>query len=384
MKIIILTMSYAMIAGVERLLSDKMNYMAERGYEITMVTYEQGNHVFPFPLHPSIRHIDLDTRFFTVGNYSPTKRIIKIFHLRRLFKQRLQQVVDEINPDIIHTTTYCLKVADIILSLKTNAKLTMESQVSYDSVLKANDFTNSFWLYKMIAQAYDHYLFKKLNHFDKFIVLTKGDAKSWKRYIHQITIIPNPLTLYPDSVKSHIKTHNRIICVGRLEPQKGFDLLINSFAIIADKCKEWNIDIFGSGVDEQMLRKLIVDNKLEQRIHIHPATNQIYEEYQNSDFFVFSSRFEGWGLVLVEAMACGIPAISFRCDYGPEDIITDKIDGLLVPKEDINELGKNILWMTNHLQECQDMGAQARKKALQFKKEFVIEQWIKIFSALSE
>jgi glycosyltransferase involved in cell wall biosynthesis len=83
-------------------------------------------------------------------------------------------------------------------------------------------------------------------------------------------------------------------------------------------------------------------------------------------------------------MACGILAISFRCDYGPEDIITDKIDGLLVPKEDINELGKNILWMTNHLQECQDMGAQARKKVLQFKKEFVIEQWIKIFSALSE
>ena len=83
-------------------------------------------------------------------------------------------------------------------------------------------------------------------------------------------------------------------------------------------------------------------------------------------------------------MACGIPVVSFRCEYGPEDIITDQIDGLLVPNGDTKELGKKILWMTNHLPECKNMGLEARKNAKKFKKEIVIEQWINIFSSLSE
>lgn len=382
MKIIILTMSFAMKAGVERLLSDKMNYMAEHGHEIMMVTYEQGEHKFPFTIHPSIRHIDLDTRFFTLGIMSLPKRMIRILKLRRQFKQRLQKVIDEFSPDIIHTTTYCLKVADIILEIKTKAKLTMESQVSYDSVLKESDFSTSFWPLKKLAKTYDHWLFKKLNRFDRFIVLTKGDAKSWKKYLHHVTIIPNPLTLYPETIKSHAIPHNRIICAGRLESQKGFDLLIHSFATISEQCKDWNIDIFGSGTDEHMLRALITENKLEQQIQIHPATDHIFEEYQNSDFFVFSSRFEGWGLVLVEAMACGIPAVSFRCDYGPEEIISDGEDGLLVSNGDIYDLAEKILWMIRHPSERVRMGEAARKNVKKYKKEFIIQQWIELFESL--
>ena len=383
MKILFIIKSFAMKAGVERLMSDKMNYMAEQGHDIILVTYEQGTHPIPFSLHPSIRHIDLDTRFFTLKKYSLPLRFIKILQLQRIFRKRLQKVVDDIKPDIIHTTTYSINLIGIILNLSTQAKRTIESQVSYDSILKENDFKGK-WGAQDIARLYDKYTFNKLNRFDAFFALTQGDARQWERFVSNVHIIPNPLTSYPEQIKPHQETHHRIICAGRLNYQKGFDLLIESFALIADQCPEWHIDIFGSGDEENNLRSLLAQKNLESRIFIHPATDHIFEEFQNSDFFVFSSRFEGWGLVLVEAMACGIPAISFRCDYGPEDIITDKIDGLLVPKEDINELGKNILWMTNHLQECQDMGAQARKKALQFKKEFVIEQWIKIFSALSE
>ena len=97
--------------------------------------------------------------------------------------------------------------------------------------------------------------------------------------------IPNPLTSYPEQIKPHQETHHRIICAERLNYQKGFDLLIESFALIADQCPEWHIDIFGSGT---------CTKNLESRNFIHPATDHIFEEFQNSDFFVFSSRFEGW------------------------------------------------------------------------------------------
>lgn len=380
MKIIFLIKSFAMKAGVERLMSDKMNYMAEYGYDVTLVTYEQGNHSIPFPLHRNIKHIDLNTRFFTLKKYSLPRRYIEILCMQRKFKNRLQKVVDEIRPDIIHTTTYSMSLVGIILQLQTAAKRTIESQVSFDSILKENDFSSKLMRY--VASLYDNYIFGKLQKFDAFFALTKGDSEQWSKFVKDVCVIPNPLTLYPDQIKGHIETHHRIICAGRLNYQKGFDLLINAFAKIANQCPEWNIDIFGSGEEEEALRALLADNNLTDKVFIHPATDNLYEEFQNSDFFLFSSRFEGWGLVLVEAMSCGIPCVSFRCKYGPEDIITDHKDGLLVSDGNVEELGEKILWMINHPEKCKEFGNEARQTASKFKKDVVIQKWIDIFDGL--
>ena len=381
MKIVFIIKSFAMKAGVERLMSDKMNYMAEKGHDITLVTYEQGTHPMPFTLHPSIKNIDINTRFFTLKKYALPRRVIEILRLQRTFKKKLQGVIDDIQPDIIHTTTYSINLIGIILNLKTSAKKTIESQVSCNSILKENDFKEKAIL-QTIARQYDTYTFNKLKRFDAFFALTKGDASQWEKFVPKVHVIPNPLTSYPKQIKEHDETHYRIICAGRLNYQKGFDLLIEAFSIIADKCPEWHIDIFGSGDEEPALRELLSKKNLEQRIFIHPATDHIYDEFQNSDFFVFSSRFEGWGLVLVEAMSCGTPPVSFMCDYGPEDIITDGVDGILVKDGDTQELAIKMLWMTQHPAERQKMGKAARITAQKYKKEIVTEQWIAIFNSL--
>lgn len=374
MKIIFIIKSFAIKAGVERIMSDKMNYMAEQNHEVTLITYEQGTHPISFPLHSTIKHIDLDTRLFTLKKYTLPLRIIKIYKLQRLFRKRLQQVVDTIQPDIINTTTYSLNLMGCILGIKTNAKRTIESHINYTSILKENDFKDNVFL-KAIAKCYDYFTLKKIKKFDALFTLTKGDACHWKQYTDKIYVIPNPVTHYPESVKEHDCSHHRIICAGRLDPQKGFDLLIESFSLIADSCPEWQIDIFGSGDEEQKLRTLISSKGLDKKIFIHPASNQIYEEFQNSDFFVFCSRYEGWGLVLVEAMSCGIPAVSFRCDYGPEDIITNYYDGILVKNGDITDLANKILWMIQHPQERTNMGRAARITAKNFQKTNILEQW---------
>lgn len=381
MKIIFIIKSFAMKAGVERIMSDKMNYMAERDHEITLITYEQGVHPISFPLHKTIHHIDLDTRFFLLKRYSLPRRIIEFIKLRRVFSRRLQQIVNTIQPDIINTTTYSLNLVNCILGVKTNAKRTIESHISYNSILKENDFKNNMIL-QVAARFYDHITLKRMRKFDAFFTLTKGDACKWKRYSEKIYIIPNPVTNYPNIVKDHIIQRKRIICAGRLDPQKGFDLLIESFSLIANRCLDWHIDIFGSGNDEQKLRKLIKEKSLDKRIFIYPASNCIYEEFQNADFFVFSSRYEGWGLVLVEAMACGIPAVSFQCDYGPEEIITNGTDGLLVKNGDIHEMAGKILWMINHPKERISMGLAARETAKQYQKTIIIEQWLKVAQSL--
>lgn len=380
MRIMYIIKAFAMKAGVERVVSDKLNYLAENGYEVSMITYEQGNHPHAFPLHPSVRHYSLDARFFKLSQMPIWKRPMVMRQMRRRFKEGLQQAVDNEQPDIIIATTYSMKLLDIILNVQTKAHRLIESHIACYTVRKAYDYRYNPILHN-IAKLYDKWAFRNMGKFEKLIVLTQGDAQDWGQYMKDVVIIPNPVTSYPDSIKPHDGSDHRIICVGRLNEQKGFDMLIEAFSLIADQCPEWHVDIFGSGEDEQKLVNSIHQYHLEGRINIFPPTSSIYDEYQKSEFYVFSSRYEGFGLVLIEAMSCGIPCISFRCKYGPEEIITDGTDGLLVKDQDIHDLACKMIWMIEHPEERITMGVNARKNALHYKKENVMKQWIDLFES---
>jgi glycosyltransferase involved in cell wall biosynthesis len=381
MKITYITKSVAPIGGLERVLCDKMNYLADHGFEVQLITYEQGKHPFVFPVDERVKHTDLGICFFRLYKYSIFKRIILLLRYRRLFKKKLQKLVDKEQPDIIITTTYSMVVADLIANLKTKAKTIIESHVAYYVMRKAPAYSKHFML-KYAAQYYDNRIDRAIQKFDKMVTLTKADGVDWGKHTSNITVIPNPITYYPETVVIDRKTKHRILCAGRLNAQKGFDLLIESFALIASKCPEWHIDIFGNGEDREILLKMIKEKELEKRIFIKEPTDMIYDEYQTSDFFVLSSRYEGFGLVLAEAMACGIPCISFRCMYGPEEIITDKEDGLLVRNGDVHELAEKILWMIEHEDKRLAMGLAARQSATRYKQDFVMQQWIDMFNKL--
>ena len=381
MKIVYVLKAYAMKAGLERVMSDKMNWLAEHGYEITVVTYEQGLHPLAFPLHPSIRHIDLDTRFFSLEQYSYPKRIFMMLQMRRKFRSRLQNLLDEICPDILVITTYSIKLLDIFLSAKTVAYRLIESHVACYTVKKAFDYRDKPF-FRAIAGWYDNIVLGQVAKADCLITLTQGDAIDWRQYTSNVTVIPNPVTYYPDSIKLHDDNKCRILAVGRLHEQKGFDLLIDAFSMIADQCSGWKVDIFGDGPDKEKLEDRIRQRNLMDSVVINPPTSTIFDEYQQSDFFVLSSRYEGYPLVLNEAMSCGVPCVAYRCKYGPEDAIKDGVNGLLVEKGNIEDLANKILWMITHTEERLSMGVKAREAALRYKKDAIMNQWVGLFNRL--
>ena len=381
MKIVFVLKSFAIKAGTERVMSDKMNYLAEHGYDVTLVTYEQGIHPLAFSLHPTILHFDLDTRFFLFEKNGIFKRFFIMLKMRRLFRRRLQSLLDEIHPDILVTTTYSMKLVDIILSVKTSACRLVESHVACYTVKKSFDYKDKS-LFRLLAVFSDIFMLRKIAKADYLVTLTHGDAADWRRYTPNVIVIPNPVTYIPETIVPCDVSRHRIICVGRLHEQKGFDMLIDAFAMIAYQCPEWTVDIFGEGSDREVLEERILRNTLEGRIKINGSTSYIYDEYQRSDFFVLSSRYEGFGLVLVEAMSCGIPCVSFRCKYGPEEIITSGEDGLLVDDGNVQALADSMLWMMEHSLERKEMGKNARINVAKYKKDFIMRSWMSLFNEL--
>ena len=145
-----------------------------------------------------------------------------------------------------------------------------------------------------------------LNH----LVICFVDAQNWKRHFHNVCVIPNPVTIYPDVIDDVPKDKGRIIFVGRFNREKRIDRLISAFSMIADRYPDWHVDIFGDGNEKQNLLSLIKQVKLENRIVIHEPTRNIYDEYKRSEMLVLCSEHEARPLVLVEAMSCGIPCVS--------------------------------------------------------------------------
>ena len=383
MKLLYILKSFANKAGTERVFSDKINYLAQRGYDITLITYEQGSHSYAFPLSDLVHHVDLDTRFFKVSQQPLLKRPFYKYRLRRLFLCRFQQIVDEISPDVIICTTYSFPLLDIISSVKTNAYRIVESHVACFTIRKSFEY-RLIPVVSQLLKLYDAYQMSCLKHFEKLIVLTEGDASEWRKYMPRVEVISNPVTFYPEKVLTHEVTKKRIICVGRLHVQKGFDMLIDAFSLIASRCPQWHIDIYGSGDDEVMLRQMIVDRNLEKRIIIHEPSDDIYKEYQTSDFLVLSSRYEGFGLVLAEAMSCGIPCVAFKCKYGPDDVLTDGDDGFLVENGNVKELAGKMLWMIEHKEERLRMGVKAREKAKKYQIDLIMKRWETLFNSFQK
>ena len=213
-----------------------------------------------------------------------------------------------------------------------------------------------------------HYEYQ-LQKLDKTIVLCQDDAR---KYHFPVEVIYNPLTLEPG--KPSRGDSKRFLAVGRFSHRhKGFDLLIEAFNIFAKDNKEWTLDIVGEGVEEPLYRKMITDYKLEERITLHPFTNYIQEYYTKAQVYVLSSRWEGFGLVLVEAMAHGLPIVSSDLPTSKE-IMGDF--GMYFTNGNVNELAEQLHKATEI--EWNKKSEEAIQIAQRFNIQHIIEQWNKI------
>ncbi len=379
MNIVYIYKSLAQKAGTERILIDKMNYLC-KDHQIYIITYEQGEHPISFPMEGRITHIDVNVRFFTRYKYNKLKRFYTYLLMKRTFKKKLFEVCKNINPDIIICTTYAAPLINILhnVAVRFQAKLVIEAHTITDEIKKINDVSNP--VLRLYARIWDRNIQKAISKCDALVTLTPNDAQSWKK-IKVPYIIPNSVT-YPHQTIYHRESRT-VITAGRLEYQKGYDLLIDTWNIVSQKYPEWKLKIFGNGSMKELLIKKINTYQLQNSISIISPIDNIYDEYQKSAIYVCSSRFEGFGLSIAEAMACGIPCVAFDCPYGPRNIIKQNEDGILVKNMDVIALADKLNYLIEHNDVRIKMGQNARINIKRYAPENIMKLWINLFNKIN-
>jgi glycosyltransferase involved in cell wall biosynthesis len=214
--------------------------------------------------------------------------------------------------------------------------------------------------------------------------LTDEDNRDYAQLLHgsgtKAVTIGNglPPMAYPRSSQE-----NRIVATaGRLHPQKGYDLLIPAFAKVVEKRPDWKLRIYGRGSEYARLRSMIVELGLSNHVLLMGATDDIEGELAKSSLLVVSSRFEGFGMTIIEAFACGVPVVSFDCPRGPGEIITHGRDGLLVPAENGALLTDALLELIEDTERRRNFAAEALRSAERHSIGVVAQRWEELFTEL--
>ena len=377
MKIFYIYTALSTIGGADRVLVQKANWLAEHGYDITIVTESQANNPVAFPLSPKTRHIDLEVDFDKeYGHILPVRAFI-YYRLMREYKKKLISFIYDEKPDIVITTLG--RDLGIIANLKDHSIKIGETHTTLKHLRNFHLMEDRGGIYKYIARFFRRrqvMLAKKLN---ALVLLTKQDEKDWKG-VTKTYVIPNSIPSFPTTTSTC--ENKRAIVVGRYNHAKGYEFLVNAWKIVHAKHPDWIVEIFGSGELHDDVKTLIYDNHLEKTMIMNQPTPEIMDEYCKSSICIVSSRYEGFAMVILEAMASGVPCVAFDCPFGPRNIIKDNEDGFLVEYLNYEALADSICKLVENKGLRKDMGSKARENIQRFSQESIMKQWTMLFETL--
>lgn len=380
MKIVYCTDSICYEGGLQRVTLIKANALAEIETNKVYIIVTDNKKKPLIPLNNRIQLIDLEINYFE-DDYKSKINILKGIIIKRYtHKKRLTIILNRIKPDIIISTGTSEK--NFLGKIKIQSNPIKLREIHMPKNYRLISANNTFE--KLIAFGGNFFDYKiNIKHYNKIIVLTKEDhIRNWKNS-SKVEVIPNPFT--PISINSSEgKREKRIITAGRLVHIKNFSSLINAWNKIHHLHPEWKLEIYGEGALKKELQNQIKDLNLKKSVQLKGHSNNIYNEMSKASIFALTSISEGFGLVIVEAMACGLPVVSYACPCGPKDIITEGKDGFLVEVNDEVTLANRINILIENENLRKRMSEEAQIKAKQYKIENITSMWMDLFQILTK
>ena len=302
--------------GAEKIMTILANYWAKKSWDITLLTLDS---------KPSFYYLDERVKHIPLAIASDSKNIFTaiISNLKRV--RVLKTAIAGSKPDVVISFLSTINILTIIATRGLKVPVIVEEHIYPDMAPLGR-------LWELLRQ----WTYPRA---DKVVALTNRALACFSPKIQaRGYVLPNPvlpLALSDQSWQKQWVKKPALIAMGRLDEQKGFDLLLQAFCKLKDDYPEWTLTILGEGKLRSQLEDLRDRIGLKERVHLIGVVENPHDFLKQADIFVMSSRFEGFPNAICEAMACGLPVISMDCPSGPREIIRQGIDGLLVPNGDV-------------------------------------------------
>lgn len=376
-KIVFCTPALYSAGGVERVVSYKASYFAEQlGYDVTIILTEgKGRDCF-FPLSDKVKVINFELDFEALWRASFVKKIILYLTKQQQYKRLLKAELIRIRPDI--TISMLRREINFLSNIPDGSKKIGELHVNRANYRNFSTKDRNF-VKQVFSRWWSHCLLDHLRRLNKMVLLTDAAMNDWPELDNKIKI-PDPLPFQIDGRSSLL--NKRVVSIGRFDYDKGNDLLLQVWQKVEKQMPDWQLDIYGNGNQYPYLLQMHQLGIDSSRCHLHGPIKDVKKEYLDSSVFVLPSRYEGFGLVLIESMVCGVPVISFDCKNGPRSIITDGFDGFLIPAFDIDAYTEKLIMLMQNQSLRFEMGANAIKSAKQYDIKRIGSQWRQLFDDL--
>ena len=354
--------------GMERVLLNKLRWWVHRGgYELMVVTTDQHGRPPFYEFPPEVKMVDLGINYKDDNGRNPIAKTLGYLRRRKQHRAALTELLMREKADVVISlypseSSFIPDIPDGSLKML---------ELHYNKLFRLQ--YNRKGLLGLADRLRTRQDEKIVRRFDNFIVLTRQDAEMWGN-LPNLSVMPNAAVTMPHV--EHTTGNHRVIAVGRLDYQKGFDRLLDAWALLPEQLRAtWRLDIFGQGEWEEKLKQQTVRLGIDASATINKPTNAIFDEYAKSDFLVMTSHYEGFPMVMIEAMACGLPAVCFDFLCGPRDIIAEGVNGLIVPEGDLQALASTMQQLMENPERLEDMSAHAKKISEVYSQDSIMQRW---------
>lgn len=379
MKIFYIYTALLTKGGADRVLTEKANWLAENGYEVGIVTDTQMGRPPVFPLSPKVKLINLDIDFAKEYGHNLLVRTWLYYQLMSTYKKKMKEVLTTERPDIIITTMG--RDLDFLTDIYPQGCIIGEAHTTKHFLRNFHLMEQRGFPYKQVAGYWRKKMERSVKKLNAIVLLTKEDAESWKGATPTY-VIPNSLPFEPE--QNSTLQNKQVIAVGRYNNAKGYEYLIEAWKTVHTKHPDWIVNIYGSGELKDDVKGWIEQNGLQETMLMHEPTDNIMQKYLESSICVVSSRYEGFSMVILESMVCGVPVVSFDCPHGPRNIIHNGEDSILVEHLNTQALAESICQLIEHPEQRKAMGERAKENVKRFSRDSIMQQWTDLFNQLTQ
>lgn len=376
MKIVYCISGMFKSGGIERVITNKVNYLVAHGYDACIITTDQAGRPDFFPIDERVERIDLGLNYDQYDELPTWKRYWKTWRLRSLHKARLEEALKQLRADV--TVSVWRHEVSFLPGLKDGSRKVLELHSAKDTAVLmypvASKLRRLFGHLRVALQE------RVAARYDRFVILTHEEQPLWKGFTN-LSVIPNALPFRPKQFAD--VSAKRLIAVGRMEYQKNFPDLLRIWSRVAPTFPDWELHIYGDGWMLNVLKQQAEELGVASQVTFEGAVSDMETAYASSSISLMTSHFEGLPMVLLEAQSVGLPAVSYACSSGPRDIITDGEDGFLVPLYDETTFAERLSTLMRDEALRTRMGKAAEVASHRYDLEVIMPQWLELFSTLS-